>query len=78
MNIYLELTGKFNTKKLRAIISSGQAVVLHRLACIFLNYHLFMGKSIKLWQDWKDYLTEKQREGTTATFITVKVPKNRG
>lgn len=32
MNIYLELTHRFNTGKLRAIISSGQAVVLHRLA----------------------------------------------
>lgn len=32
MNIYLELTNKFNINKLRAIISSGQAVVLHRLA----------------------------------------------
>ena len=32
MNIYLELTEKFNTGRLRAIICSGQAVVLHRLA----------------------------------------------
>lgn len=32
MNIYLELTHRFNTGKLRAVISSGQAVVLHRLA----------------------------------------------
>ncbi len=32
MNIYLELTERFNQGKLRAIISSGQAVVLHRLA----------------------------------------------
>lgn len=31
-NIYLELTNQFNTGRLRAIISSGQAVVLHRLA----------------------------------------------
>jgi hypothetical protein len=31
-NIYLELTEKFNEGRLRAIISSGQAVVLHRLA----------------------------------------------
>jgi len=31
-NIYLELTKEFNTGKTRAIISSGQAVVLHRLA----------------------------------------------
>ena len=31
-NIYLELTGQFNSGRLRAIISSGQAVVLHRLA----------------------------------------------
>lgn len=31
-NIYLELTGQFNEGRLRAIISSGQAVVLHRLA----------------------------------------------
>jgi hypothetical protein len=31
-NIYLELTGQFNRGRLRAIISSGQAVVLHRLA----------------------------------------------
>jgi hypothetical protein len=31
-NIYLELTEKFNRGRLRAIVSSGQAVVLHRLA----------------------------------------------
>jgi len=31
MNIYLELTEKFNAGKCRAIVSSGQAVVLHRL-----------------------------------------------
>ncbi|MEW6354698.1 MAG: hypothetical protein AB1696_00090 [Planctomycetota bacterium] len=31
-NIYLELTREFNAGRLRAIISSGQAVVLHRLA----------------------------------------------
>ena len=31
-NIYLELTEQFNAGRLRAIISSGQAVVLHRLA----------------------------------------------
>lgn len=31
-NIYLDLTGRFNRGRLRAIISSGQAVVLHRLA----------------------------------------------
>jgi hypothetical protein len=31
-NIYLELTDSFNAGRLRAIISSGQAVVLHRLA----------------------------------------------
>ncbi|NJK90782.1 MAG: hypothetical protein HC904_02470 [Blastochloris sp.] len=32
MNIYLELTQAFNQGRLRAIICSGQAVVLHRLA----------------------------------------------
>lgn len=32
MNIYLELTEKFNEGRTRAIICSGQAVVLHRLA----------------------------------------------
>ena len=31
-NIYLELTRQFNRDRLRAIISSGQAAVLHRLA----------------------------------------------
>jgi hypothetical protein len=31
-NIYLELTREFNQGKTRVIISSGQAVVLHRLA----------------------------------------------
>lgn len=31
-NIYLELTEQFNRGRLRSIISSGQAVVLHRLA----------------------------------------------
>lgn len=32
MNIYLELTREFNAGRLRAVICSGQAVVLHRLA----------------------------------------------
>ena len=32
MNIYLELTEDFNRGRQRAIICSGQAVVLHRLA----------------------------------------------
>ncbi len=32
MNIYLQLTKRFNSGKLRAVICSGQAVVLHRLA----------------------------------------------
>ena len=32
MNIYLELTARFNTGRLRAVICSGQATVLHRLA----------------------------------------------
>jgi hypothetical protein len=32
MNIYLELTREFNAGETRAILSSGQAVVLHRLA----------------------------------------------
>lgn len=32
MNIYVELTREFNDGELRAILSSGQAVVLHRLA----------------------------------------------
>lgn len=31
-NIYLQLTGHFNVGRLRTILSSGQAVVLHRLA----------------------------------------------
>lgn len=31
-NIYLDLTNEFNDGQLRAILSSGQAVVLHRLA----------------------------------------------
>lgn len=31
-NIYLQLTREFNEGKVRAVISSGQAVVLHRLA----------------------------------------------
>jgi len=32
MNIYLELTRKFNSGRVRAILAGGQAVVLHRLA----------------------------------------------
>ena len=32
MNIYVDLTREFNRGKLRAMLSSGQAVVLHRLA----------------------------------------------
>ena len=33
-NIYLDLTREFNTGRLRCILSSGQAVVLHRLAVV--------------------------------------------
>jgi hypothetical protein len=32
MNIYLELTRKFNSGRVRAVLAGGQAVVLHRLA----------------------------------------------
>ncbi len=32
MNIYIEMTKRFNSVRLRAILSGGQAVVLHRLA----------------------------------------------
>jgi hypothetical protein len=32
MNVYVDLTNRFNAGRLRAILSSGQAVVLHRLA----------------------------------------------
>ena len=32
MNVYFQLTQEFNDGGLRAILSSGQAVVLHRLA----------------------------------------------
>jgi len=32
MNVYVDLTNRFNNGHLRAIMSSGQAVVLHRLA----------------------------------------------
>jgi len=32
MSVYIDLTNRFNTGRLRAILSSGQAVVLHRLA----------------------------------------------
>jgi len=32
MSVYLALTCEFNEGALRAILSSGQAVVLHRLA----------------------------------------------
>jgi len=32
VNIYVDLTNEFNTGELRAILSSGQAVVLHELA----------------------------------------------
>jgi hypothetical protein len=32
MNIYIELTRRFNAGRLRAILAGGQAVVLHRLA----------------------------------------------
>jgi hypothetical protein len=32
MNIYLELTRKFNGGRVRAILAGGRAVVLHRLA----------------------------------------------
>ena len=34
MNIYLELTRKFNSGRVRAILAGGQAVVLHRLAIL--------------------------------------------
>jgi hypothetical protein len=34
MNVYLRLTAEFNEGRLRTIITSGQAVVLHRLAIV--------------------------------------------
>ena len=34
MNVYLELTREFNRGRLRAVVCSGQAVVLHRLAVV--------------------------------------------
>jgi len=32
MNVYVELTEAFNRGRLRAVLSSGQAVVFHQLA----------------------------------------------
>jgi len=47
VNIYLELTHQFNTGKVRAIISSGQAVVLHRLAIMSKDGDWILKEDIK-------------------------------
>ena len=40
MSIYVDLTHEFNVSELNAILSSGQAVVLHRLAAIEQRWRL--------------------------------------
>jgi hypothetical protein len=37
MSIYIELTNQFNAGRVRAILSGGQAAVLHRLAMMSKN-----------------------------------------
>jgi cytochrome b subunit of formate dehydrogenase len=44
-NPYLQLTGELNRGRLRALISSGQAVVMHRLAIMTRLKQLLIGSS---------------------------------
>ena len=45
MSVYLALTREFNEGALRAILSSGQAVVLHRLAVMSKDGHWILRES---------------------------------
>jgi hypothetical protein len=45
MSVYLSLTRAFNEGALRAILSSGQAVVVHRLALMSNKAHEIIAES---------------------------------
>lgn len=45
MNIYVDLTREFNAERLRAIICSGQAVVVHRLAIMSKDGHWILAEN---------------------------------
>lgn len=44
MNIYVDLTQEFNDGMLRAVLSSGQAVVLHRPAV--MNHEIVVERAL--------------------------------
>jgi hypothetical protein len=53
-NPYLDLTEQFNRGRRRALVSSRQAVVLHRLACgptSSPDLPVFLRRRDRLWQD---------------------------
>ncbi|MEI6810334.1 MAG: hypothetical protein WCN95_16565 [bacterium] len=47
MNIYVELTREFNQGELRAVLSSGQAVVLHKLAVMSKDGDWILEESVE-------------------------------
>lgn len=63
MNIYIELTTQFNMGRKRAILSSGQAVVLHRLAMMSKDGDWILAEDVEalafvleiLWQRGAQY-----------------------
>jgi len=57
-NIYLELTEQFNAGRLRAIISSGQAVVLHRLAIMSKDGDWILREDVETMSHILDVLAE--------------------
>jgi hypothetical protein len=57
-NIYLELTEQFNAGRLRAIISSGQAVVLHRLAIMSKDGAWILREDVETMSHTLDVLAE--------------------
>ena len=57
-NIYLHLTDEFNRNRLRAIISSGQAVVLHRLAVMSKDGDWILREDDETMQHVLDVLTK--------------------
>lgn len=62
MNIYLELTKLFNVGKLRAVLSSGQAAVLHRLAVMSKDGDWILREAAEEWSAvWPD--VEKDMAG---------------
>ena len=59
MSIYLELTNEFNATAMRAILSSGQAVVLHRLAVMSKDGDWILRESPEALDEVRDVLDRR-------------------